>query len=254
MVIDLTCAAILLLFGLVGAARGFVRQLFSLAAFILIALFAVPLGVVLARPIIAGHPGWPTLSVVNLKVGTSLAVAAAIYMLVKLIGGPVHQSIGSRETVDSDRRLAPWNRYWGAAFGIVKTGIPCWLALCFFVAFPRIAPSLNTLVERSWSVKTTRLFNPFERWIRPETRTDIEAALIALWKAKACPAAWAEIARHESVQRVLQHERIVRLLDQGKGDFASVLADEQFRRSLGAIDWRQIKTIADRARTGAEAN
>ena len=43
--VDIACIAVLIAFGLVGVARGFFRQATSLAAFVLIALAAVPVGV-----------------------------------------------------------------------------------------------------------------------------------------------------------------------------------------------------------------
>lgn len=167
MTTDIVCAAVLVFFGLVGAWRGFMRQVFSLLAFVLIALFAAPVGVAMAGPVLSGK-NWSGTIAVAVKIGFSLGAAVAIYILVKLVGSVVNAALGDRGSSGGGSGPAPWNRYWGAALGIVKAGLLCWLVLCFFTAFPKIAPGVTAKIRSSWSVKTTGLFNPFEHWIGSE--------------------------------------------------------------------------------------
>ena len=249
MMVDIICAAVLFLFCLLGAWRGFVRQVFSLLAFVLIALFAVPLGVLMASPVIKSSDWGPGVAT-HLRIGFALGAAVAIYIVVKVIGSFVNSAIG-RHRVDGATRLAPWNRYWGAALGVVKAGVLCWLVLSFFAAFPKIAPAVTAKAEESWSARTTRLYNPFARWILPEQREDMEEALVALWKLKRHPTKWDEVVQEKSIQRVLKHERIAGMLESGRNP-VSALADEDFRKLLREVDWENIAEIANDALADVE--
>jgi len=221
-----------------------VRQVFSLLAFVLIALFAVPLGVLMASPVINSSDWGPGVAT-HLRIGFALGAAVAIYIIVKVIGAFVDSAIGRRR-VDGATRLAPWNRYWGAALGVVKAAVFCWLVLSFFAAFPNIAPAAAARAEKSWSARTTRLYNPFDRWILPDQREDMEEALVALWKLKRHPTKWDEVVKEKSIQRVLKHERIAEMLESGHNPI-SALRDEDFRNLLREIDWANITEIANDA-------
>ena len=163
---DVVCVVILLLFGLIGLVRGFRRQASSLAAFALIALFAVPLGVTIAEPA-ARAWDYSGPSARNLKIAAALGAAFVIYVIVKLAGAAINRAVCKR--IEGERGTAPWSRCWGGALGIVKAGVLCWLVLCFFVAFPGIAPRTTASVDKSWSAKTTGLWNPFAHWIKKDT-------------------------------------------------------------------------------------
>lgn len=240
----------LVLFALIGAWRGFVRQVFSLLAFVLAALFAAPLGVVMAVPVIESSD-WGPGAVTNIRIGFVIGVALGIYIVVKIIGAWVDRAIG-RRSPEEKHKLAPWNRYWGAALSIVKAGVLCWLVLCFLVAFPKIAPGAYGQVQESWAVRTTDMFNPLDRWIVPEQRGEMEDALAALWKLKRNPSKWDRVIKEKSIQRVMKHERLVGLLDAGQGDLMSALTDEDFRKSLREIDWDNIAEVANDAHAEAE--
>lgn len=241
---------VLVIFALIGAWRGFVRQVFSLLAFVLVALFAAPLGVLMAAPLIASSD-WAPGDATKIRIGFVIGVVIGIYIIVKIIGAWADRAIGRRSPEES-HRLAPWNRYWGAALSILKAGVLCWLVLCFLVTFPKIAPGASGRVQDSWAVRTTDTFNPLDRWIVPEQRGEMEEALAALWKLKRNPAKWEKVIEEKSIQRVLKHERLVGLLDAGEGDLMSALADEDFRESLREIDWGTIAEIANKANTKAE--
>jgi len=249
MIVDIICAAVLFLFCLLGAWRGFVRQVFSLLAFVLIALFAVPLGVLMASPVIKSSDWGPGVAT-HLRIGFALGAALAIYIVVKVIGAFVDSAIG-KHRADGATRLAPWNRYWGAALGVVKAAVVCWLVLSFFAAFPKIAPAVAAEADESWAARTTRLHNPFDRWIVPEQREDMEDALIALWQLKRHPTKWDEIVQEKSIQRVLKHERIAEMLESGNNPVGA-LADEDLRNSLREIDWENIAEIANAALADVE--
>ena len=240
----------LVIFALIGACRGVVRQVFSLLAFVLAALFAAPLGVLMAAPVIESSD-WGPGAATNIRIGFVIGVALGIYIIVKIIGAWVDRSIGRRSPEES-HKLAPWNRYWGAALSIVKAGVLCWLVLCFLVAFPKIAPGASARVQESWAARTTSMFNPLARWIVPEQRGDMEEALFALWKLKRNPSKWNNVIEEKSIQRVLKHERLVGLLDGGQGDLMSALADKDFRESLREIDWDNIAEVANDAHAEAE--
>jgi len=225
-----------------------VRQVFSLLAFVLIALFAVPLGVLMASPVIKSSDWGPGVAT-HLRIGFALGAALAIYIVVKVIGAFVNSAIG-RHRVDGTR-LAPWNRYWGAALSAVKAAVLCWLVLSFFAAFPKIAPAVAAKAEESWSARTTRLYNPFDRWILPEQREDMEDALIALWQLKRHPTKWDEVVQEKSIQRVLKHERIAEMLESGNNP-VSALADDDLRKLLREIDWENIADIANDALADVE--
>ncbi len=234
---DILCVVVLVLFGILGAVRGFIRQAFSLLAFLLIAVLAAPVGVAIAGPD----------ATTNVKIWTSLGTALVIYILTKIVGAATDEAIGSKRSAEGEPRPAPWNSYCGAALAVIKAGLLCWLILCFFTAFREMVPGVTAFVQDSCSVKTTRLFNPFAHWIRPETRRDMERALIALWEIKRHPATWSKVIKEKSIQRVLKHDRLRKLLDQGKGDLIGALADEGFQNSLAEIDWGNVANIAGRA-------
>jgi len=162
-VVDVICAAVLIVFALLGAWRGFVRQTFSLVAFALIALVAAPLGVWMADRVVRAG-AWAPGDVTDVRIGFSLGVAVGVYIVVKLIGAWVGRVIGRRRP-EKDRTLAPWRRYWGAALGIVKAGVLCWLVLCFLAACPQVSPGAAGPVKKSWAARTVGLYNPFDRWI-----------------------------------------------------------------------------------------
>ena len=241
---------VLVIFALIGAWRGFVRQVFSLLAFVLAGLFAAPLGVLMAAPVIESSD-WGPGAATNIRIGFVIGVAIGIYIITKIIGAWADRSVGRRSSEES-HKLAPWNRYWGAALSILKAAILCWLVLCFLVAFPKIAPGASERVQESWAVRTAHLFNPVGRWIVPEQRAEMEKALVALWKLKRDPSKWDKVIEEESIQRVLKHERLVELLDAGQGDLMSALMDEDFRKSLREIDWDGVAKIADDAHEEAE--
>ena len=248
--IDLVCAAILIGFGLLGALRGLISQVFGLIAVVAMALFAVPLGVLIASPI-AESSEWGPLSAVKFKIGMSLAMALLLYVTARLIGAWVNSKIGKtrvrsgedeeEELGEPEMTLAAWNRYWGTALNVVKGALICWLVLCFFVAFSRVSPSTTAVIAESWSAKTTKLFNPFQQWMPP----DADEALVALWKLKQNPDAYDLVLEEESIQRVLEHPQLKKLLDEGKGDLLSALRDEELRESLGDIDWTNVARIAN---------
>ena len=162
---DILCIVVLVVFGFIGVVRGFFRQVTSLAAFALIALVAVPVGVAVAE--------WPSPSASrDLKIGMSFVVALVIYAAVKLAGLVLSRAVQKANA--PDRTLAPPSRCWGGTLGVIKAGILCWLVLCYFMAFPGIRPRTTASVRRAWSAKTTKLWNPFARWIRPATPTPPE--------------------------------------------------------------------------------
>lgn len=246
------CLVVLVLFALLGALRGFVRQVFSLLAFVLAAIFAPPLGVVMAGPVIASSD-WAPGAATNIRIGFVIGVAVGIYIIVKIVGAWADRAIGRRSPEDK-HTLAPWNRYWGAALSIVKAGVLCWLVLCFLVTFPRVAPGASARAQESWAVRTTDMSNPLDRWILPEQRGEMEEALIALWKLKKNPAKWDKVIEEKSIQRVLKHERLAKLIEEGQGDLMSALKDEEFRASLREIDWSNIAEIANDAAAEENAN
>ncbi len=249
MLVDVACAVVLIAFAILGAWRGLIRQVFSLLAVVMIALFAVPVGVAVAGPI---AEGWGPGAATKLKIGLSLGAALAIYIFVKLIGGAADHAIGRRRAGGGESQLAPWNRYWGAALSVVKAALLCWLIVCFFTAFPDLAPGATARVRKSWSGRTTQLFNPFERWIGSETRLAMRSALVDLWKLKRYPAAYRKVIREESIQRVLEHKRIRELLDEGKGNIIAALASREFRESLSDVDWAQVADVTREALAEAE--
>ena len=248
--VDIICVGALILFALLGAWRGFVRQVFSLLAFMLIALFAVPLGVWMAAPVIASSTGGPG-AATRLRVGFALGAAVGIYIVTKVAGLFFEHAVGRRRA-EGGPGLAPWNRWWGAALGVVKAGALCWLVLCFFTAFPKVAPGAAGRIDGAWAARTPRLFNPFACWILPEQRGDMEEALIALWQLKRHPAKWDDVVAEKTVGRVLKHDRLAGLLDAGQGDLVGALTDEEFRKSLREIDWGHIAEIANGALNDAE--
>ena len=253
MLVDVVCVIALLLFGLMGAWRGLIHQVFSLVALVLILLFAVPAGIKVANLIMAGSE-WSAQSAHNLRIGMLVAATAAIYVLVKLLGTVVEKAIGKTTLEDDDVGMATWNRYWGAALGVVTSALVCWLVLCFFMAFPRVSRKAADLAEDSWASNTTRVYNPFDRWMEPGNRADFEDAMLALWKLRRRPGAWEKVGEEESVREILQHKHLTRLLedDEGKGSVAGMLMDEDFRRTVRRIDWAGVADTANRALAGAE--
>ncbi len=247
--VDIVCLVALVLFALLGAWRGFLRQVFSLAALILIGLFAAPLGVLMALPVIAAND-WDPGTATALRIGFVLGAALAIYIVVKAVGAMCDRSFGRRE---GGPGLAPWNRYWGAALGVVKAGILCWLVLSFLSAFPDTAPGAARRVEEAWSARTVQLYNPFERWILPDQREDMQRALVALWELKRHPSKWDDVMEEKSIQRVLKHKELAGLLDSERADaVVRALTDEDFRRSLREIDWGRVADVAEDALSEAE--
>jgi uncharacterized membrane protein required for colicin V production len=247
--VDLVCAGILIVFAVIGAVRGLVRQVFGLVALAAVAVLAAPVGV-RGGMLVAGAFGWGPGFTAKFKIATVLAAALVIWLVVRVVGRLVERAVGRNRT--DERGLAPWNRYWGAAFGMLKAGLLCWLLLAFFDAFPGVAPGVTRAAAESWSIKTTQLFNPFARSMRAERRRQMEDALIALWKLKRHPAAWSRVVEEESVQNVLRHERILNLLDEGRGDLVGAVTDEEFRESLEGIDWQDVAAEAEAALEEAE--
>jgi uncharacterized membrane protein required for colicin V production len=248
MVVDVTCALVLALFGVLGAVRGLIRQVFSLVALVLIALFAVPLGARAAGYLAKGRNWTPTVTT-HVKIALALAVAFAMYLAVKLVGFVVERALGRRHgEAEHVAPMAPWNRWWGAGVGVLKAGVLCWLVLCFFIAFPGMVPGAARAAEESWSGRTTRLYNPFQRWIPYEQRPHLEEALLNLWKLnRKHPAAWKKVVEEETVQDILQHERIDDLLKGKQTAVLDALGDPDFRAKLRTIDWEHVAEITEQA-------
>jgi len=165
MLIDALCVLVLVIFGLLGAWHGVRTEVFGLLAVVLIALVAPPAGSVLGGAV-AGAT-WSATRVELVKLGAAGVVALALYAAVRLWAARTNRAREKRRR-ELGGRLTPalWSRYWGAALNVVKAAIVCWLILSFFVAFPRVTPAVKTAADRSWSAKTTNLYNPFARWIR----------------------------------------------------------------------------------------
>jgi membrane protein required for colicin V production len=251
--VDIVCIVALVLFAILGAWRGFISQVTSLVAFVLIALCATPLGVKVANMIVESGE-WEADAIRNLKIGMSIAAAVLIFIVVKLIGALLNRSIGRAEPTEDDNTpgMAPWNRWWGAAFGVLKAAVLCWLVLCFFVAFPKLSTSVAAGVGESWAGRTVSLFNPIDLWMEKDERAGMEDALVALWKLKKHPGAFTEVAKEDSVREVLDHPRVRELLDEGKGDLIGALTDKGFRQSLKDVNWPRIADIAEDALEEAE--
>ncbi len=251
--VDIVCIVAVVFFAVLGAWRGLISQIFSLAAFVLIAVGATPLGVMATNALAAGKD-WQADSIKHLKIGMCFAAAVAIYILVKLVGALLNRSIG-RTDVGEDggkRRMAAWNRWWGAAFAVLKAGVLCWLVMCFFVAFPKTSPRVAEAIEQAWAGRTVALLNPVDYWIAKDERANMESALVALWTLKKHPGAYAEIGEEPSLQEVFNHPSVRHLLDEGKGDLVAALSDEGFRQALKDINWARIARIAEQALAEAE--
>lgn len=239
---DIIIVLVIALFGVFGALRGFIRQAFALIGVVAMALFAVPLGVMVATPI-AEQQGWGPTNATRFKIGASLVAALVIYVVVMIIGRWVNRKIGRRRFDDNKSEMARWNRQLGALLGILKGAVLCWLILCFFVAFSRVAPGTVSAIEESRAVKSTEVFNPFEYWMPP----GMDEALVALWNLKQHPGAYEDVMEEESIARVLDNWRVNELLDGEKGTLLDALRDEEFRKSFSEIDWPNVARVANRS-------
>ncbi len=165
MIIDILCLLTLVCFGLIGSRRGVLAATFGLLAVVLFVALALPVGAAVGDVIGRGGDGSSS-SVVWLKLGAAFVVGAVLYVGLRACAASAGRALRRRPGA----RLTPalGSRYWGAALNVVKAALICWLVLCFFVTFPKAGPGVKALADKSWSVKTTGLFNPIAHWVQAE--------------------------------------------------------------------------------------
>jgi hypothetical protein len=246
---DMICGSLVLLMALWGAWKGFVRQLFSLAAVVVVILFALPAAAKITEFVAEGRD-WGPGTLRGVRIGAIVVAVIGINLGVNLLGRWVDRIIG-RKRFEEGAKMATWNRWWGAALGMIKAGLACWLVLCFFVAFPKTLPAVNRHFDetRPWAVRTTALFNPFTYWFDDEAREDFGATLKELWELRDQPDKWDRVMANDEVGKVVDNER-VKEIEKGGGETSLIdlLKDEEFRESLQGIDWKQVRHAVEEAK------
>jgi hypothetical protein len=243
---DIVFASVLVLMALWGAWKGFVRQLFSLGAVVAVIVFALPAAAKLTELVAEGRD-WGPGTVKGVRIAAIVVAAIAINLGVNLVGRWVDR-IAGRKRFEEGARMASWNRSWGAALGVVKAALACWLVMCFFGAFDETIPAVNRDFEGSWAARTTGLFNPFVYWFDKEQRQGFGGTLKELWELRKHPDKWQHVETDESVQKVMGNDRLRALAKDSETTVVDLLKDEKFRESLKGVDWGAVRDAIAEAR------
>lgn len=157
--LDWVVIAVLVLSCLLGAWRGLIREVFSVAGWVAAVVLALRYSVPLAAMLPKDIPDWPAL-----RVGITATVLVVLSLFAAaLLGWLFHKFVQVANLSGTDRAL-------GAAFGILRG------ALMVFVAVYFTAPTAFAQ-EPAW--KSALLLRPFEagvRWLAPHLPGSISPA------------------------------------------------------------------------------
>ncbi len=229
MTLDLAAGLLLVLFAVLGARSGALRQLVNLAAAVLGFLGARLAG----PPVAQGLGRW-----LPAPVAHALALVVLFFGIFALAGGAGQLLL--RAAGPAGRTAYPWDRAAGALLGGAKAALGIWAALSALVAVDRpFGPSwLRIDPRRSDFAAVARAHNLLDRLEGPGA-----AALRGLLLVARDPVAAGRLLADADTRALLEDPRVQELLEEarapggpeaaaGSSAAARLLADPDFRERL----------------------